>query len=179
MNSVRTWGRVLNATPSSNSRHLTSPPASDVFDPNKRGELDEGLRNELDYGCFTTQGRLDSFAGYAQGRSKDEDAALRSLLVHLEEIPHSSKYEQTIAARLNEYINGVTPSHDFRFIYLDRALDQPKIRPDIAIVHNDCLSQNVQDKRRQPESEPDPSTSDLAAGAGEPYASLHMSCSLY
>src|ERR1700722_3086992 len=150
------------------SLHLSSPPASDVFDPNKRGELDSGLRNELDYGCFTTEGRLDSFAGYERARPKDEDTALLRLLAHLEDISHSSQYEKTIVARLNGYIDGIIPSRDYRFVYLDRPFNQLKIRPDIVIVHKSCLAKDVQEKRRQPESEAGTSTSGLAAGTGKP-----------
>jgi hypothetical protein len=170
-------GESLGMTPSSKrtgSLHLSSPPASDIFDPNMRGELDSGLRNELDYGCYTTEGRLDSFAGYERARPKDEDTALLRLLTHLEDIPHSSQYEKTIVAHLNGYIDGIIPSHDYHFVHLDRPLNRLKIRPDFVIVHKSCLAKDVQEKCRQAKSEAGTSTSGLAAGTGKPYVSSHM-----
>jgi hypothetical protein len=109
-------------------------------------ELDEGLRDELD-AFYHTQGRLDSFPGYARYRPKGDNPALSRLLAQLEAVIRGYGYQRLLVTRLNDYINDATPLCEFRFVYLDRPLDKPKLRPDIAIVHKDCLAQDVQTKR--------------------------------
>jgi hypothetical protein len=164
-----------NTTPSAKrpgSEHLTSPAGSDMFDLNKTGQLHEGLRDELD-ACYHTQGRLDSFPGYMHYRPKANDPALRRLLAHLEAVGCGHGCERVIVTRLNAYLDDASPPSEFRFVYLDCPLDKLKLRPDIATVHKDCLSQEVQTKRRQRESKADP---DASAGTSEPCVKGRRRC---
>ena len=162
---------TIPSTKHTGSAQPFSPTGSNTNNQIRRGVLNEGLRDELE-SCYHTEARLDSFPEYARCRTKRDIALMNGLLFHLGTInAYNHGYERDIVTHLNTYLDEASPSTEFCFVYLDRPLDKPKLRPDIVVVNKDCLVHDVQLQRRQQGTEAGSAENTKLYVLGDGYAS--------